>query len=234
MRQEIISYISCIKDEMYTLSKYLCENPECSFQEHKAVDYLSTLLKSKGFSFQSNYFDMPTAFIASFGEGHPKICFLCEYDAEVDCGHSYGNNLSSTISVTAALALSKVLASGKGSVLLIGTPGELNGGSKATLDKQGAFEDVDAILTSKVDKVTNCDYVTNACIKFKVFFNESENSNYTSQEALLMFTSLLPQIKTNQNNLKIVSCTNNELVLNIHSLHMKDIDTLRTQYATAV
>ena len=149
MRQEITSHLSTIKDEMQTLTKYLYDNPEESFKEKKSQAYIIKLLSSKGFKVLDHYMDISTAFLAQFGEGHPKICFLCEYDADPKGGHIYGNNLSTTISIASALSLAKVIPKIKGSVILMGTPGDLKGGSKITLEKQGAFEDIDAILISK-------------------------------------------------------------------------------------
>lgn len=149
MRQEIISYLSTIKTEINELSKFLYDNPEESFKEKKAQGYISKLLLNKNFRVVENYMDISSAFYAQSGEGHPKICFLCEYDGNVKEGHIYGNNLSTSISIAAAISLAKVISKTGGSVLIIGTPGELNGGSKITMQKQGAFEDVDAILISK-------------------------------------------------------------------------------------
>jgi len=149
MKQEIISYLSTIKKEMHELAKFLYDNPEESFKELKAQDYISELLSAKGFKVTKNYMDISTAFHAQFGEGHPKICFICEYDADKNGGHIYGNNLATTISVASALSLAKVITKLSGSVVVIGTPGELKGGSKVVLQKQGAFKDIDAILISK-------------------------------------------------------------------------------------
>jgi len=150
MRQEIASYLSTIKKEMYDLSKFLYDNPEGSFKETKAQDYISKLLLNKGFKVSNNYMDISTAFHAKFGDGHPKICFLCDYDADIKKGHIYGNNLSTCISIASALSLAKVIPKTGGSVIVMGTPGELTGGSKKTLERQGAFEDMDVIFIAKL------------------------------------------------------------------------------------
>ena len=40
MKQEIISYIDSIKDDIYNLSTYLYDNPETSYKEYKGSAYI--------------------------------------------------------------------------------------------------------------------------------------------------------------------------------------------------
>jgi hypothetical protein len=138
--------------------------------------------------------DIPTAFHAQFGEGHPKICFLCEYDGDIKGGHTYGNNLSASISVASALSLSKVISKVGGSVVIIGTPGELNGGSKATMQKQGAFEDIDAIFISKPHIYNIENPECPAILPLKIVFEDTSKGSLTSMDAYIMTINLLCQL----------------------------------------
>lgn len=194
MRQEITSYLSTIKNEMYQLTKFLYDNPEESFKEKKAQDYITKLLLDKGFTVLKNYMDIPTAFHAQIGEGHPKICFICEYDGDIKKGHIYGNNLSTSISITAAISLAKVVSKISGSVIVIGTPGELNGGSKITMCKQGAFEDIDAILISKPHIYNIENPKCPAILPLKIVFEDNLSGNLTSMDAYIMTINLLCQL----------------------------------------
>lgn len=146
MKQEAISYLSTIKDDLFSLSRFLYDNPEESFHEKKACEYITNILQKNGFEITKNYLNIPTAFFAKFGTDHPKICYICEYDADLKDGHITANNLVSSISVGAGLALSKIVPKIGGSVILIGCPGELLNGSKSIMVKQGAFDDIDAVL----------------------------------------------------------------------------------------
>ena len=194
MRQEIISYLSTIKNEMYELTKFLYDNPEESFKEKKAQDYIIKLLLNNNFRVSDNYMDISTSFHAQFGEGHPKICFLCEYDADIKKGHIYGNNLSTSISIASAISLAKVTSKIGGSVVIIGTPGELNGGSKIMMQRQGAFEDIDAILISKphIHNIENpkCP----AILPLKIIFEDNTKSSFTSMDAYIMTINVLCQL----------------------------------------
>lgn len=149
MKQEIISFLSTVEDELYGISKYIYENSEESFHENKSCNYLTDLLNNHSFKIQKRYLNIDTAFKAEFGNGHPKICFLCQYDGIKDIGQIYGYNLQSAISISAALGLSKIISRLGGSVIVIGCPGEILGGSKLTMAHQGAFEDLDIVLTAQ-------------------------------------------------------------------------------------
>lgn len=171
MKQEIISYLSTIQGDIYNLSKYLYENPEASFKEQKACKYITDMLSENNFQVTLNYMDIPTAFCAQAGHGHPKICYVCEYDAVEGEGHITGHNLISSMSIAAALGLSQVIPKIGGSVIVLGCPGEFLDGSKVTMIKQGAFNDIDAVLMAHPDVITAESGTSMAllplCIKFK-------------------------------------------------------------------
>ncbi|MHC1685983.1 MAG: amidohydrolase [Clostridiaceae bacterium] len=149
MKQEVISYLSTIKEEIFNISKFIYENPEESYKEHNSSKLLVKILEKHNFDIKNNFLNMGTAFHAQFGSGHPKICFLCDYDAHTDQGDILGNNLVSAMSVGAAISLAKVIPKIGGSVIIIGCPGELKGGSKTIMVKEHVFEDIDAVLMAR-------------------------------------------------------------------------------------
>ena len=85
-----------------------------------------------------NIGEMPTAFIAAYGEGYPKIGILGEFDAlpglsqkvtaehdpveEGAPGHGCGHNLSGTAGVGAAIAVKEAIDAGdvEGTVVFYG------------------------------------------------------------------------------------------------------------------
>ena len=105
MKQEIISYLHGHYDELFELNKYLYTNPEPSYKEFKCYDYITNFLSNHNFNIQKKFLDLETSFYASKGNGYPKICFLCEYDAVPEDGHITGHNLVATTSIAASLAL---------------------------------------------------------------------------------------------------------------------------------
>lgn len=193
MKQEIISFLSTIEDEIRNVSKYIYQNSEESFHENKSYHHLLKLLNKYSFKIQENYLGMDTAFKAEFGNGHPKICFLCQYDGIKEAGQIYGYNLQSAMSIGAAIGLSKVIPKIGGSVVIIGCPGEISGGSKLTMVHQGAFEDLDVVLMTqpyiKTSVIGNSKAVLPIEIKYRNLIKTfEEDSNMYSPMDTCMFT----------------------------------------------
>jgi metal-dependent amidase/aminoacylase/carboxypeptidase family protein len=151
MKQTIITYMNTLRNEIENLSKYLYNNPEENFCEFKAYKYVTNLLSEHNFKIEYNFLDIPTAFYAQFGSGHPKICYICKYSASSKEGHIYGNNASCAMSMAAALGLSKVINKTNGSVIILGCPGSNFNGAELTIAKQGALDDIDIVMAPHVD-----------------------------------------------------------------------------------
>lgn len=186
MKQEIITYLSTIKEELVSLATFLYDNPEESFHEKKACKYITKLLQKNNFEITENYLNIPNSFLAKFGNGHPKICYICEYDADPKNGHITANNLVSTISVGAGLALSKVIPKIGGSITLIGCPGELLNGSKSIMVKQGAFDDIDVVfmIQPHVENIESGS--SSAVLPIKITYeNKNSSSNKIATYSLL-------------------------------------------------
>ena len=188
MRQEVISYLSTEKEALFNLCKFLHYNPEDSYKEYDACKYICNFLRDRDFDVREKFLDLDTAFYAKKGNGYPKICFLCEYDAiKSKGGHITGHNLLTTISITSALGLSKVIEKSGGTVILIGCPGEYLGGTKSTYVRQGIFDDIDVVLTAHPDIVTSESGTSKAIIPLKVTFKGHDGLSFLDFDS---FTSL--------------------------------------------
>ncbi|EOU1489486.1 M20 family peptidase [Clostridium perfringens] len=188
MRQEVISYLSTEKEALFNLCKFLHDNPEDSYKEYDACKYICNFLRDRDFDVREKFLDLDTAFYAKKGNGYPKICFLCEYDAiKSKGGHITGHNLLTTISITSALGLSKVIEKSDGTVILIGCPGEYLGGTKSTYVRQGIFDDIDVVLTAHPDIVTSESGTSKAIIPLKVTFKGHDGLSFLDFDS---FTSL--------------------------------------------
>ncbi len=137
---------------------------EPGYQEKQSSELLATMLEEAGFRITRNVADIPTAFIASFGQGQPVIALLGEYDAlpglsqkpvpqrdpreETSWGHACGHHLFGVASASAAIALAEQIQAGKlkGTVRFYGCPAEEGGGAKVFLVRAGLFDDCDAAL----------------------------------------------------------------------------------------
>ncbi len=145
------------------LSRQIWENPELGWQEKQSSALLRAELEKAGFRIRG-FEEMPTAFVAEWGEGKPVIGILGEYDAlpglsQDDVperkprvagapGHGCGHNLFGAASALAAAAVKeRMQALGlRGTIRFYGTPAEEGGGGKIFLIRAGAFRDADVVL----------------------------------------------------------------------------------------
>lgn len=216
MKQEIISFISTCKDDLKNLATYLYENPETSYNEYNSSRYICDMIAKYGFNITEKFLDIDNAFLAQKGSGYPKICFLCEYDAIEDDGHITGHNLVTTISVGAAIGLSKVIDKIGGSAILIGCPGEYLGGTKGTMVRQGIFEDIDVVMVAHPDTETCESGSSSAIVPLGLEFIGDKKLSflnkkcYTPLDATLLTFNILESIKKGfPDNLEITSIISN-------------------------
>lgn len=193
----MISFLSTIENEIYKLNKFLYDHQENSYNEIECTNYICTLLEKFDFKITKNYLDFSTAFIAQKGNTYPKICLLCEYDAIPDLGHITGHNILSSISVAAALLISKAINELGGSVVVIGCPGEYLGGTRSVMVKQGTFDDIDIVLTCHPDILTTESGSSNAIIPLNIkFLNESvlrttNKNSYNPLDGILLTFNII-------------------------------------------
>ncbi|TGO68938.1 hypothetical protein BOTNAR_0017g00010 [Botryotinia narcissicola] len=129
----------------YTIAPYLTE---LGFNEIKAHDNITSMLKELGYSVTTGAYGVPTAFSAEYGSGGRLVVYNAEYDALPDIGHACGHNLIATASIASFLGLAAAIKENNipGRVRLLGTPAEEGGGGKLKLIDAGAYKDVDACM----------------------------------------------------------------------------------------
>jgi aminobenzoyl-glutamate utilization protein B len=163
-KQTVINNIDKRFDEYAGISKQIWNFAELGYMEEKSSLLLQEQLKKEGFTVQAGIAGIPTAFVASFGEGKPIIGILGEYDAlpglaqkavpEVSPipnqkgGHGCGHNLFGTASVAAAIEVKNwlVKTGQKGTIKIYGCPAEEGGSGKVYMVREGFFNDVDVVL----------------------------------------------------------------------------------------
>jgi aminobenzoyl-glutamate utilization protein B len=135
---------------------------------------------------------MPTAFVATYGQGRPVIGVMGEYDALPGLsqqavaekrplaagagGHGCGHNLFGAGSLGAAIAVKEQIAAGtlKGTVVFFGTPAEEDYGGKVYMAREGLFDGVDALLAWHPSDDTQADMVSSqAMVDLAVEFRGS-------------------------------------------------------------
>ena len=161
---DIIADVESRFDLMVDLSDQLWHWAEVGYQEEKSAGLLKSALLAEGFEVEEGVAEIPTAFVASYGEGGPVIAILAEFDALPGinqaavptrqrvrgklAGHACGHNNFGAGSVTAAIAIRHWLeeTGTPGEIRLYGTPAEEGGSGKVYMTRAGLFDDVDIAM----------------------------------------------------------------------------------------
>ena len=164
--QKIKALVDEKADKFVNVANQVWSTPELGFKEEKSAAALIAALESEGFKVTTGLAGIPTAFVGVWGEGHPAIALLGEFDAlpslsqeagndvhtpicEGGNGHGCGHNLLGAGSLAAAVAVKDYMEQNgiKGSVHYFGCPGEEFGCGKMFMARAGAFDGIDAAFT---------------------------------------------------------------------------------------
>ena len=137
---------------------------EVGYQEYQSSSLLKANLAKEGFRIKDNVANIPTAFIAEYGQGSPVIGILGEFDAlpglaqsaspfkekykDNIAGHACGHHLFGAGSAWASVVVKEWLSSNnkKGTLRFYGTPAEECGSCIVYMAREGLFDDVDVVL----------------------------------------------------------------------------------------
>jgi aminobenzoyl-glutamate utilization protein B len=164
-REAALEAAEGLEDLTGELARDLWTLAETALKEERSARRLSDVLAAEGFSVESGVAGLPTAFVASWGEGRPIIGVLAEYDAlpgvgnaavperspredGVTAGHGCGHNLFGAASVVGAIAVKRAMEKRglAGTIRLYGSPAEETVVGKVYMARGGLFDDLDAAI----------------------------------------------------------------------------------------
>jgi aminobenzoyl-glutamate utilization protein B len=188
-KDEVVASIEKHKAELIGLSDQIWRFAETALRETRSSKMLADYAEKQGFKVDRGAAGMPTAFVASYGQGRPIIGILGEYDAlpgisqkaqpvkealeAGSAGHGCGHNLFGAASLGAAVAIKEMIAAGKlkGTIRFYGTPAEEAIGGKIYMAREGLFKDLDVCLAWHPDDRISADVdSTQAIVDFIVEF----------------------------------------------------------------
>jgi len=161
---ELDQSISNHQQQFEKVALQIWDIAEVGYQEYQSSSLLKKSLAKEGFRIDENVANIPTAFIAEYGEGSPVIGILGEYDAlpglaqtaspykekykDNIAGHACGHHLFGAGSAWASVVVKEWLARNKktGTIRFYGTPAEEGGSGKVYMVRDGLFDDVDVVL----------------------------------------------------------------------------------------
>jgi len=160
-----LEWISLNKDRCIKISDTLWEFAELGLVEFKSSTLLADELEKHGFKVDRGIAGMPTAFVATWGEGKPVVGVMGEYDAlpgisqkklpskepleAGKAGHGCGHNIHGTSGLVAAEAVKTAMEMHKieGTIKFFGCPAEENFSGKVFMVREGFFDDIDAVIS---------------------------------------------------------------------------------------
>ncbi|MFW9914503.1 MAG: M20 family metallopeptidase [Candidatus Thorarchaeota archaeon] len=147
-KDRVCAYLDEIQDDLIAISRKIFDTPELGFQEFETARLLVEHLQSHGIEVEVGVAGLETAFRAVHPaeDGPPIIAVLAEYDALPEIGHGCGHNLIATAALGAFLAVGSIKEKLPGTLLLLGTPAEEEGGGKITMVSEGVFKEIDAAM----------------------------------------------------------------------------------------
>jgi aminobenzoyl-glutamate utilization protein B len=169
MKADLTGQIDAMKKQAQVMVDSVFSFGELGFQEFETSKYLTGILEKEGFKVERGVAGIPTAWVASWGEGKPVISLGSDIDdipqasqkpavawhepmIEGAPGHGEGHNSGVPMNITAALAVKKIMEREhlKGTIRLWPGVAEEELGTKAYYVRAGLFKDVDIVLFAHV------------------------------------------------------------------------------------
>jgi aminobenzoyl-glutamate utilization protein B len=188
-RDEAVAAVERHREELVGLADRIWGYAETALRERRSAAALADYAERQGFRVERGVAGLPTAFVASYGEGRPTIGLLGEYDALPGLsqkaqptkealtpgapGHGCGHNLLGAAALGAAVAVKEQVASGRirGTVRFYGCPAEETLVGKLYMVRAGLFDDLDVVLAWHPGDRTAADTEgTRAQVDFRVAF----------------------------------------------------------------
>src|ERR1700681_812144 len=169
MKADLTGQVDAMKKQAQVMVDSVFSFGELGFQEFETSKYLTGLLEKEGFKIERGVAGIPTAFVATWGQGKPVIALGSDIDdipqasqtnggpyhapmIEGAPGHGEGHNSGMPLNILAAMAVKKVMEREHLSGTLKLWPGvaEEQLGTKAFYVRAGLFKDVDGVLFAHV------------------------------------------------------------------------------------
>lgn len=162
-KKKVIARLSKLELAYGQIAQKIWSLAEVGYKEKQSSLLLQETLKQAGFTIDAGVADIPTAFVATFGQGKPVIGIMAEYDAlpglsqdsipvkrslGANSGHACGHHLFGTGSVAAAIAVKEWMkeTGQRGTIKLYGCPAEEGGAGKVYMVRAGLFAQSDVML----------------------------------------------------------------------------------------
>jgi aminobenzoyl-glutamate utilization protein B len=169
LKADLAGQIDAMRKQAQVMVDTVFSFSELGFQEVETSRYLTGILEKEGFKIERGVAGIPTAFVATWGQGKPVIALGSDIDdipqasqkpgvayrdplIEGAPGHGEGHNSGMPLNILAAIAVKKVMEREKlpGTLKLWPGVAEELVGTKAYYVREGVFRDADVVLFAHV------------------------------------------------------------------------------------
>jgi aminobenzoyl-glutamate utilization protein B len=169
LKADVATQIDVMKKQAQVMVDTIFSFGELGFQEIETSKYLTSVLEKEGFRIERGLTGIPTAFMATWGQGKPVIALGSDIDdipqasqkpgvayhdpiIEGAPGHGEGHNSGMPLNILAAIAVKKVMEREhlSGTIKLWPGVAEELLATKAYYVRAGVFSDVDVVLFAHV------------------------------------------------------------------------------------
>jgi aminobenzoyl-glutamate utilization protein B len=169
LKTDVATQIDGMKKQAQVMVDTVFSFGELGFQELETSKYLTSILEKEGFRVERGLAGIPTAFVATWGQGKPVIALGSDIDdipqasqkpgvayhdpiIEGAPGHGEGHNSGMPLNILAALAVKKVMERERlpGTIQLWPGVAEELLATKAYYVRAGVFSNVDIVLFAHV------------------------------------------------------------------------------------
>jgi aminobenzoyl-glutamate utilization protein B len=164
-KKEAFRELDQLSERLTGTARQIWEFAEIAMEEYQSSQLLAKLLEKHGFKVEFGAGGLPVAFLATYGQSHPVIGILGEYDAlpglsqkggsvtkepitPGEPGHGCGHNLFGTAGAGAAIAVKTIMQqhSLEGTIIFFGCPAEETVEGKTYMARDGVFSGLDICL----------------------------------------------------------------------------------------
>ena len=177
MKQKLFTSVAGHAKDVQVMVDKVFSFGELGFQEFETSAYLTSVLEKNGFSIEKNISNVPTAWMAKWGNGSPVIAL----GSDLDCipkasqkpgvaykdpivdgapGHGEGHNSGQAVIIYAAIAMKEMMEKENMPGTLIIWPGVAEEvlGTEAWYVRDGYFKNIDACIFTHVSGEFASDY----------------------------------------------------------------------------
>ena len=150
VKEDAVAFAEANGDLTVDIAKSLWDYAEVGLDEYKSYVKIRDVLAEHGFAVHQSVADIPTALVATWGQGAPVLGIYEDIDALPGIGHGCGHNLNAAAGVVAAISIKNAMEahSVPGTIKVFINPAEEVWDVAPLVAAAGYYDDVDVLIST--------------------------------------------------------------------------------------